>query len=392
MIKDVVIKFPALVSTVLTILFAYHSPVSANTVTDEILGYYSNNYHESRSKFLDAAHSSGGRIYSYQNPIKGPDNEALYIDVACFGASDPKTILVLGSGTHGVEGFAGSAMQTGLLKHGIVSTLAPHVGLVIIHAINPYGIAYLRRVNEENIDLNRNFLDHSKAHPSNEGYDELADWITPKALSLWNDATLLVRLLWYKLYYDTTKLRFAISGGQYTQPNGLFYGGLAPTWSNKTIRKIANHHLYKAKRVMIIDYHTGLGSYGKAELIMNVRKESLAYQRAKQWWGDLVTSTVTGGSVSADLRGTLKLAFEEMLPDSEVTAVSMEFETLSRKEVFLALRSENWLHHHAGSEHPNREQIKNDLLQAFYPDDKEWKLDVWRQSREIVEKVIDQLQ
>jgi hypothetical protein len=154
---------------------------------------------------------------------------------------------------------------------------------------------------------------------------------------------------------------------------------------------IANRYLSEANRIVIIDFHTGLGSYGDAEVIMNVKKDSPAYQRAKQWWGNIVTSTVAGDSVSSNLHGTLKLAFPEMLPNSVVTTVSLEFGTLSRKEVLWAVRSENWLYHHGGSEHPDSNKIKNDLLRTFYPDQNKWKLEVWLKGKKIVEEFLDQL-
>jgi hypothetical protein len=196
--------------------------------------------------------------------------------------------------------------------------------------------------------------------------------------------------MWYRIVHGTGELRSAISGGQYTHPKGLFFGGSKPTWSNKTLRMIANLTLSKAKHIVFIDFHTGLGTHGEAELIMNVKKGSPAFQRAKQWWSDIVTSTVTGDSVSANLQGTLKLAFPEMLPNSTVTAVSLEFGTLSRKEVLWALREENWLYHHGSSEHQEFEKIKNNLVQAFYPDDKEWRQKVWLKGKQIVEKFLHQ--
>jgi hypothetical protein len=261
----------------------------------------------------------------------------------------------------------------------------------MIHTINPYGVAHLRRVNEDNVDLNRNFLDHTKLHPLNEGYEKLSNTLAPKALSVWNDTKLLIKLISFTLFHGTSELRFAISGGQYTHPKGLFYGGNVPVWSNGIINQIVNRHLLKAKHVIIIDFHTGLGSYGNAEIIMHANKESPAYQRAKNWWGNLVKSTINGDSVSTLPNGTLKIGLEKMLPNSEVTAVSLEFGTLSRKDVLWALRSENWLHHYGGNDHPDSKQIKNNLLRAFYPDDNDWKFDVWQQSREIVNKVIGQL-
>lgn len=375
----------------ITILFGCYLSASDSIVHNEILSYYSDSYNELRNKFLAAARLREGRIENYRNPENGPGDEALYIDIAYFGVNNPEAILVLGSGTHGVEGFAGSAIQTGLLRHDIVSTLPPHVGLLMIHAINPYGIAHLRRVNEDNIDLNRNFLDHSKPHPINKGYKYLANVLAPQSLSLWNDTTLLTKLLFYRFLHGTSELRSAVNGGQYTHPRGLFYGGNTSTWSNKTVNKIVRRHLIKAKRVVVIDFHTGLGSYGNAEIIMNVNKNSPAYKRARKWWGGLLTSTASGDSVSTHLSGTMKLAFDQMLPDSEVTAVSLEFGTLSRKKVLWALRDENWLYHYGGSEHTDSKKIKNNLLRAFYPNDKEWRLDIWRQSEKIVKQVIDQL-
>jgi len=390
-IKETIIKLLALIIISITILSEYSSSASTNTLPNEILDYYSDSYNELRNKFLTATHSNRGRIESYRCPVDGPNAEALYIDVAYFGSNNPKSILVLGSGTHGVEGFAGSAIQTGLLREGIVSTLRPHVGMIMIHTINPYGVAHLRRVNEDNVDLNRNFLDHTKLHPSNEGYEELADAVAPQEISSWIDIKSLVKLISYKIFHGTTELRFAISGGQYTHPKGLFYGGNIPAWSNKIINQIANRYLLKAKRVVVIDFHTGLGTYGNAEIIMHVNKESSAYQRAKNWWGDIVKSTVDGDSISTQPNGTLKHGFEKILPNSELTAVSLEFGTLSRKDVLWALRSENWLHQYGGNDHPDSKQIKNKLLQAFYPNDDAWKFNIWQQSKEIVKKVLSSL-
>lgn len=378
------------ITMALTLLLSCQSLMFANTMPDQILSYFSDGYHESRSKFISAVGDNGGRIDSFQNPRIGPNGETLFLDVAFFGSKSPQIFLVLGSGTHGVEGFAGSAIQTGLLLQGIMDRLPPNVGLMMIHAINPYGFAHLRRFNEDNIDLNRNFLDHSKPHPLNEGYKQLAHSILPQSLSIWSDAKAIVNLLWFLLRHGKLELRQAISSGQFTHSNGLFYGGVKATWSNKTIRMIASRYLSQAEKVIFVDFHTGLGDYGNAEVIMNVSEKSLPYQRAKEWWGDFARSTVAGKSVSVHLQGTLKLAFPKMLPKSEVTAVSLEFGTLPNKDVLWALRSENWLHHR-GVNYSHSKKIKDNLLRAFYPDDNNWKLDVWDKGRKVVEQVLNQL-
>ena len=354
----------------------------------DVLDYYSVDYQEARHKFLVAARAAGGTIESYRNPVLGPINQPLHLDVATFGPMDAVNLLVLGSGTHGVEGFVGSAIQTGLLREGIHAQLGPGTGLVVIHAINPYGFAYQRRFNEDNVDLNRNFLDHSRQHPENPGYDQIADAITPESLSFWSNTKASLRLLFYRLRRGSVSLRRAISSGQYNHPQGLFYGGQSDTWSNKTVKKVADRYLSGAKRVVVIDFHSGLGPFAAAEVILNVPKSSPVYLRAAKWWGHRVRTTMCGESISIHPHGSLKLAFPQMLLEAEVTAVSLEFGTLPPLDVFWALRAENWLHHHVDSDYPASGQIKEDLLRAFYPDDREWQRRAWHQGREVVLQAI----
>lgn len=369
------------------------SPLTSGYKQDKQTGmkaieYFSFDYTEAREKFLEAAYAINANVESFKNPNAGPGNKPLYIDVALLGPKEAKVALVLISGTHGVEGFAGSGIQTGLLHEGISASLKPDMNILMIHAINPYGFAHLRRFNEDNVDLNRNFLDHSQAYPVNQGYKELRDAINPKSISFWVNIKSRLKFLWYRLKEGKTALSEAISRGQYEYPQGLFYGGQFETWSNKSIRAVADRYLSEAERVVVIDFHTGLGPYGYGEIILNEPKESPAYKRAVAWWGDRVKTTVSEESVSVHIKGSLKLAIPEMLPNAEVTAVSLEFGTYPPKKAFWALRSENWLYHHGGKEHPNAKEIKADLLQAFYPEEDEWKFQVWEQGKDVVRQAL----
>ena len=351
-------------------------------------GIFSANYAEARAKFLDASKAAGARVESFKNPNAGPDGEALYTDIATLGPSDAKAVLVLGSGTHGVEGFAGSGIQTGLLRDGLAARLGPDQRVVMIHAINPYGFAHLRRFNEDNVDLNRNFVDHAKPYPPNPEYDRLAEIIAPRTYSWLDSMSSLIRILIHRTIRGEDALQAAISGGQYAHPQGLFYGGQFETWSNQTIQRIAREHLSGAARVAFVDFHTGLGPYGEGEIILNVKMESPAFKRAEAWWGDEKTKSTKKKSVSPDLTGTLKLAIAKMLPMAEVTAVSLEFGTLSSIKVFRAMQAENWLHHHGGANNPRKDEIKTALLRAFYPDAEDWKERVWTLGREVVEQAL----
>jgi predicted deacylase len=353
--------------------------------------YFSSDYGEARSKFVQASTVVGARIESYESPVKGPDGEPLYTDLAIMGPLDAKNILVLQSGTHGVEGFAGSAIQTGLLREGIASKIPVNTSIIMIHAINPYGFAHARRFNEDNVDLNRNFADYKQPLPRNYGYETLADCIAPTSISFWANTRSLFRFFWYGLGNGWMALKVAVSGGQYSHPQGLFYGGRTKTWSHLTFGAIVDRYLSHAKRVIVVDFHTGLGPFGNAEVIVNAGKESPVYQRALEYWGNRVKTTANGESVSVHLQGSLKLAIPKMLPQAEVTAVSLEFGTLRPLSVFWTLRTENWLQHHGGESHPDAVEIKRRLLKAFYPEADEWKLHIWKQGTQVVEQALLQM-
>jgi hypothetical protein len=355
--------------------------------------YFSYSYKEARTKFLEATRIADADLTSYKHPLTGLDGEALYMDVASLGNPDAKTVLVLGSGTHGVEGFAGSAIQTGLLREGIGQLLSPTIRVAMIHGINPYGFSHLRRVNEDNVDINRNFVDHARPYPINKGYEDLAEVIAPRAISHWHNLLSRLSLAWYRVAHGQRALKVAISRGQYSHPDGLFFGGTAEAWSNRTLREALHNHAKNARRVVFVDFHTGLGEYGEAEIILNVGKKSSAYQRALQWWGARVKSTVTGESVSEHIYGPLKLAVPEMLPVAdEVTAASLEFGTVPPMEVFWAMRAENWLQHYGGKAHPRAQEIKMRLLQVFYPHEEQWRRQVWEHGEDVVEQALIRLQ
>ncbi len=350
--------------------------------------HFSQTYQEARVKFLEACEAKGGSLEHYRNPHQGPNGRPLFTDFAVLGPEDAIRVLVLGSGTHGVEGFCGSGLQTALLHDGIGDRLPDGVRLLFIHAINPYGFAWLRRFNEDNVDLNRNFVDHSQPYPENPEYEVLADAIAPKDYSNESVQRAKDTLIRYAEQHGLPSLQEAVTKGQYIHPGGIHFGGKFETWSNRTLRKIVEKHLSNAEKVVFVDFHTGLGSYGEGECILNEPVNSPAFRRARNWWGTRAASTATGKSVSADLYGTVKLAIPLMLPATEVTATSLEFGTFDLFQVFFAMQAENWLHNHGKPADPRREAIKSELRRVFYPDEDDWKEMVWEQAKEVVDQAL----
>ena len=367
-----------------------HNPSCPIQMTLNARSDFPINYQNAREEFTKAVADAGGRLESIQNPSMGPSGEALFMDFALFGNTNAKRVLVINSGTHGVEGFAGSAIQTKLLQEGIGSDLSSSVKLLMIHGINPYGMAHLRRFNEDNVDLNRNFVDHSLPKKTNKHYEELSDVIAPESISFWSEVKSWSRLLWLKSTAGEEKIKTAIEGGQYNYPKGLFYGGTSESWSNITIRTVLSRYLADVNQAIIVDIHTGLGEYGDAEIILNLPEESEEFRRASVIWDrSSVKSSVDGDSASTVTGGTLKLAFSNQQDSEiEITPASLEFGTLPAMEVFIALRAENWLHHYGDPDHPQAKRIKNSLLRAFHPGTQEWEDAVWGKGKTVIEKAL----
>ena len=137
-------------------------------------GSLSATYVDARTAFLAVCARRGATVTATVHPLSGLNGEELAIDVAEIGPADATSVVVIVSATHGVEGYAGSALQTRWMSERL-DHLPPGVAMVMVHALNPYGMSWVRRVNEDNVDLNRNFVDFDSEPPRNVAYDEIAD-------------------------------------------------------------------------------------------------------------------------------------------------------------------------------------------------------------------------
>jgi len=313
------------------------------------------------------------------------------MDVAVWDRGPEAPVLAISSGTHGIEGYCGSFVQCALLEDGLATRSAPRCSLVMVHAINPYGFAWQRRVNEENVDLNRNFIDHELPHPANAGYREIAPLLEPEAWEENTEAEIrgALRLAVRKHADDPRWLQAALSGGQYEFPHGQFYGGNQPQWSNLTIRDFAHKHL-AGRQVTWIDIHTGLGEYATAQCIVDIAPPSAKLARAEMLWGERVGNIRAGESLSADTAGSLNLALEREIGD-QALVTGLEFGTLRLAEVTGALLEDQWLHRYGDLSSARARDTKDRMMNAFYPDDDDWRQTVLGIANEIVGATLQEM-
>jgi Protein of unknown function (DUF2817) len=334
---------------------------------------FSSSFDVARAHFCQAASAvKGSRLDSITYPAAGPSQEELTTDIVWIGPRDASRVFVTVSGTHGVEGFCGSGAQIDWLERGEASRLPSDTAAMLIHAINPYGFAWRRRVTHENVDLNRNWVNFSTAAGRNQDYGEIAAFLCPAEWTPDSRKGAQIRLDAYVTQHGFARLVQTVSGGQHTHADGLFYGGTAPTAAHINLKQTITQRLSQAERVGIIDYHSGLGPAGFGEIIAAAFAGTDAYKRAREWYGANVQPIGTQGAEFAKVTGDWLSAVTDLLPNATVTAVALEFGTVNPLQVLEALRADNWLHTRGNPQDPDAEAIKAQVLSAFYIDSDAW--------------------
>lgn len=351
--------------------------------------YFRPTYAAARAAFRSAAAARGLKVESHRNPTKGAEGEELATDVALLGPADASKLMVVVSGTHGAEGFCGSGIQVGWLAAD--HPLPAGTAILFVHAINPYGFSHVRRVTEDNVDLNRNFVDHGNAKPANPGYDALRAFICPKEWTEESERRNLAALHAYAREHGVDALETAIASGQYVDAQGVFYDGTQPTWSNRTLRAILKPFADAARHVAFIDLHTGIGPYGFGEIMSNHAARDPGHQVMQRWWGGEATYFDDGTSSSYYVVGDTQIAVTQTLTQARIAGITLEYGTIPRKEDMMnAVRADNWLyaHGHGDVHSPKGRAIKAQIRAAFYQEHDDWKEMVVERGHYVMKRML----
>jgi hypothetical protein len=186
----------------------------------------------------------------------------------------------------------------------------------------------------------------------------------------------------YAARHGERGLQTAVTAGQYAHPQGLFFGGHTPTWSQQTLRHVLQEHGQRCARLGWIDLHTGLGPSGHGERIFACKDDAAALARARASWGADVTSIYDGSSASALLSGLMWMAAYQECAQAEYTGIAMEYGTVPVAEVIHCLRAEQWMENHPEAPADARAAVKQRFRDAFYTDTGAWKQRIVEQGRE----------
>ena len=349
--------------------------------------HFRSTYAAAREAFRSAAAARDLSVQSRRNPAPGAAGEELTTDVVLVGPQAASRLLIVVSGTHGAEGFAGSGIQVGWLAG--ERRLPADTAILLVHAINPHGFSHVRRVTEDNVDLNRNFIEHGNAKPANAGYDALRDAICPREWTPESEARNLATLHAYAAKHGIDALENAIASGQYVDPQGVFYGGTQPTWSNRTLRAILAPFAPTARLVAFVDLHTGIGPYGFGEIMSNHGRSDPGDKIMRAWWGPEATYFDDGTSSSYYVAGDTNVAVTQVLTNAKIAGITLEYGTIPDKQDMMnAVRADNWLYVHGKVDSPLGRDIKAQIRAAFYQEKDDWKEMVVERGHYVMKRML----
>lgn len=351
---------------------------------------FSPDYATARQRFRIAIERRGWHLESHPIGHASPAGEPLTIDVGCSPGADCDKALVISSGVHGVEGFFGSAVQLALLER-LAHQPPPGIRCVLLHGLNPYGFAWLRRTDEHNVDLNRNFLLPEAAYSgAPPGYDALNGLLNPQRPPRRSDL-FLPRAFWTIARQGMRRVRGAVATGQYSYPQGLFYGGDRPARSHQLLDQHLPRWLAGAQRVVHLDFHTGLGRHGTCKLLINHPLSADQRARLDAWFGAEAYESAADSSIAYQARGEFGRWCAARGFASDYLFACAEYGTYPPIRVLAGLRAENQAHHWADPAAACTTAAKRRLQELFCPAAPRWRFRVLQHSLALVDRAVQGL-
>ena len=330
--------------------------------------YFSADYFSARDRFRELADALGLQQTSHQ--VAGDD---LSIDVAIHAPKSANKTLIISSGLHGIEGFLGSAIQIRQMQNWKDQSLPRSLRVVLLHALNPHGFANRRRWNEDNVDLNRNFLLEQEEYTGcAETYHQLASLLNPQRPPARFNLFAL-QAAGVVLRYGMKNVKQAIAEGQYEYPNGLFFGGHKPGKTTTIVTKNMPDWVADSSQVVHIDVHSGLGKSGTYKLLIDYPLSQEHRELLEEHFGPENVETGQDAEEAYTAQGGWGRWCVNENPNIQYTYLCAEFGTYGPIQVLNRLRTENQAHQHCDPSDPRLAKAKDNLQEAFCPNSEAWR-------------------
>jgi hypothetical protein len=319
--------------------------------------------------------------------------EDLTIDWALADALERREkLLIFTSGQHGIEGFIGSGMLQLFVEQFLPHLNPKRTGVLLVHCMNPWGMKNLRRVNAQNVDLNRNFVwgpgrGQADAYFAekfpNISYERLSQFLNPLGeihttpASYWR---FLIGLAGRALSIGLKKFQGAILIGQYNFPKGLFFGGQGYQEETFVLLGLLRENIGRYAQILLLDMHTGYGPRSQMSLVNSSFENRNSHSFQETYGYPLVVKANPKEfySIHGDMVDYVYRFVQNEFPDKKLYATSFEFGTYGDSSLagIRSLRTmilENQLHWFGADVAEDREKTLKDFRELYYPESESWR-------------------
>ncbi len=342
-------------------------------------------YEASRARFIQdfdllRAKWGNSRLESY--PLKS--DPSLSID---YGWAEPRhkeNLIVVSTGLHGIEGYVGSGMLKIFMDEFAPRLNVENTGLLLVHSINPSGMKLRRRYNENNADLNRNFLwDENfdpKINPDYEPLIPLLDSARPLANLFLSDVAFVSRLVERIIRLGMLRIRQGTLSGQYRHARGVQFGGTATQESAQLLRGLLQKTLEEYQHIIHLDLHTGYGPRYQMSFVNSLREKATSAELVKRFNYPLIVAATPSEfyTTTGDITEYFYQLRDEKFPSKDLFATCFEFGTFgdSLPAQIRSLRAtilENRLFQHGAKSEALRQAVRKEYEELFFPVETGWR-------------------
>ncbi|MBL8020299.1 MAG: DUF2817 domain-containing protein [Leptospirales bacterium] len=349
--------------------------------------YFLNSYKECRQAFRSSAKRAAARFkHSSRRAIDAGGKGKIDTILLRARRKDSKRLILISSGVHGVEGFVGSAIQRRLLDDFTADLFPLRSDVLFVHGINPFGFRKKRRVNQNNVDLNRNFYLKREKIPKkekNKGYRRLASFFMPGLpFTFWplEFAVFAVRFLGIMIRFGARKFTDAAVNGQFEFKRGIYYGGRKPEPVVRRLREFFAQTVSGYEEILFLDVHTGYGEENGILLIQNADRGSYEDQNIERISAGLPLTRPDSGETFYKTAGDFTDFLRRIFPERKnIFPLTVELGTVGNLQLYGALRSsflvvaENRIHHRGAWFPSTRKKVREKFLRLFYPAAEKWR-------------------
>ena len=313
--------------------------------------------------------------------------DGLYVDTYYLPSGEKQTnLVVLTTGVHGMEGYIGSAMLDVFFGEVYPELDTGNTGILVVTNVNPYGMKYYRRYNENNVDLNRNFiLDWENFDlASNQEYPKVEKFLGPTGKignALWHEVGFYLSLGKTAISDGAGTISDALLTGQYEYPQGVYYGGTEDQASTVYLKEVFAKCLQSSyEKIVHIDIHSGYGPRYNM-VIFNSVYETMNEAQSREAFGYDNIIAYDSESFYATTGDTTDFFYrlaEREQTDKDLFSTCFEFGTIGDTffDTILSLKytvDENRNHWYPTSNATSAEVVRQNYMELFYPTETAWR-------------------